>query len=157
MHDVRTNLPAGVNAADMRSSGERSGPLSQYGPWGTAEVAKATIGRVFDAWGVTDYHLLNPVDATGRAPLPGTQGGPRYMLKFPDGMWRYASFCGISGPPWFRCEWQPWAGKDGRHAELRRDRFFAQKHVDTALARLEDARRDLDAIEAILKEEHGDC
>ena len=78
-------------------------------------------GRVFDAWGVTDYHLLNPVDATGRAPLPGTQGGPRYMLKFPDGMWRYASFCGISGPPWFRCEWQPWAGKDGRHAELRRD------------------------------------
>lgn len=121
--DIRKTLPEGVNAVDMNDRGERSGPVDIYGNAYEARSCYAAMR----AWGVVAHHLLNPVPEykqwpgmteEQKTPNPTREGGPTFMLKFADGKWRYASFRGISGPPWFRVAWEGVEAPNGEAAYL---------------------------------------
>lgn len=103
-----------VNRVDMNENGVRICALSTYGT--------NPVKAVMLAWGVVDSYLINPIiseDTVKRTPEPNWQSGPEYMLLFPDGLWRYASFCGINGPPWARCERDGYAASRGLCAWLK--------------------------------------
>lgn len=119
--DIRKALPKGLNDVDMNDRGERSGPVEIYG---NAYEARSCYNAM-KAWGVVAHHLLNPrpewtqaKTELDRTPNPSKEGGPTFMLKFADGKWRYASFRGINGPPWFRVAWEGVEAPNGEAAHL---------------------------------------
>lgn len=134
--DVRATLPPGMPANDMDAAGDRSGPLEAYGP----PNADETVERVLAAWGVRGRYLVNPATG-GRPPRPDRAGGPIYMLLFADGLWRYASFIGVNGPPWFWCRWA--GGVKAANGEAA---YVEMKLVAKILNRrtIEQSLRDLD-------------
>jgi hypothetical protein len=114
--DVRKTLPKGVNDVDMNERGERRGSLAGYGN----PYEQQSVYAAMRAWGVQKWWLINhraTVTVNG-LPRISNDGGPRYMLLFPDGKWRYATFGGLNGPPWFYCPWEGWEAPNGETAHL---------------------------------------
>jgi len=103
MSDVRLNLPQGLNTCDMDINGDRRGALSLYSDRPDA----TTLANIFKLWDVRDKWLLNSFGLSKSTPEITRSGGPRYMLLFGDGAWRYASFGGLNGPPCFYCPFNP--------------------------------------------------
>ncbi len=96
---LKVDVPLTLSTLDMNERGERSGPMDLYGP----PYRKETIAKICKAWEVVDSYCTNPGIADAPPEITNASG-PRYMLLFKDSVWRYASFGGLNGPPWFHCE-----------------------------------------------------
>lgn len=99
--DVRKTLPKGMNAEDMKEDGSRWVMMHCYGN----PFEQATVVKIFAAWNVLKWWLINKTSSSlyDGVPKISNDGGPRYMLLFADGFWRYASFGGLNGPPCASC------------------------------------------------------
>lgn len=147
-------IPAGVNTVDMQYRGERSGPLYVYGTYFTDQDAGRCVDAALAAWGVRDRYLVNP-GPDGRTPRPTNHGGPCFMLLFADGLWRYASFAGINGPPWFRCELVGYPGPTGEAAHCRMQLEGRRRRLAYKQAEVAETRAEVDRLETRLRELGG--
>lgn len=140
--DVRNNLPQGMNHVDMDSRGDRNGAMTDYGYYG-GENQNSVLDRIFAVWGVTDAYLINPA-FNEVMPKISTDGGPCFMLKFGDGKWRYASFHGLNGPPWYRCSYEPaYEAPTGAIANFKRRIEQKTQHVESVKAHLQQLEQEL--------------
>lgn len=117
-------MPDGLNDVDANvyeggSQGQRSCFLSDYGwpmkgPVGDDKVLRL----IFKAWGVGDAYDIDLADG-GRSREITNCSSRHYMLRFADGLWRFASFGGLNGAPMGHCELEGWPGKTGQEAHVR--------------------------------------
>ncbi len=148
--DVRQSLPPGMNAEDMKEDGKRSGPLDIYGK----DNAQSSVYKAFKAWNVQEHYLVNPTGMSINDGIPTItrEGGPSYVLLFADKKWRYASFGGINGPPWFSCKWDGVEAPNGLAAWLMM-KIEAKKGIRANLENeVKIATTELLALEAALAE-----
>lgn len=111
--NVKDSLPPGMSPADMTPDGRRWCLLHCYG----GPFEQKSVDYAMMAWDVKKRWLINPT-ATGvsRVPAISTEGGPKYMLLFGDGKWRYASFGGLNGQPCASCQWEGFEAPNGEAA-----------------------------------------
>lgn len=102
----------------QRAAGERRGDLSNFG----SPYSQNTVMAVLRSWGVLKVWLTNPTGLSlhDGVPVVTRDGGPRYMVLFPDNKWRYACFGGLNGPPSFYCQEEGYDAPNGESAHLMR-------------------------------------
>lgn len=101
------------NTKDMNENGQRKGPLWLYGN----AFSHTSIDQAIKAWDVTETYLINPTIGNQVPPITSTSG-PKYMMRFDDGLWRHVSFGGLNGEPWFFVEADGYEGETGEIAYL---------------------------------------
>lgn len=157
INDVRKNLPKGLNDVDMKEDGTRSGPCYIYGdPFSTKMIFNA-----FAAWGVTKFYLINSTGLMTNAGWPDitTCGGPEFMARFGDGMWRYCKFGGCNGPPWFWCSYRSYDAPNGESACIMDQLAItigARTAVEAEVARLGNRIDTLEKALAVAKTKNED-
>lgn len=143
-------VPPELNHVDMDDRGERSGPMTEYGPY-FREHGTRVVQNILKAWGVENSWMINR-RPDGDMPHITSEGGPEFMLLFKDGLWRYASFRGINGPPWYRCELHGWAGGSGEEAYLQMKLSYKFKHLAAKEEELAALKGEIAAMQARIRE-----
>ena len=154
--DVRTTLPKGANTVDMQPNGNRSGPVSNYGP-----PTLTTVLNILKAWNVKErYSLdgyLDELKTKLRIVHPSNDSGPRFMILCDDNRWRYASFRGINGPPWIHCPFESFEAPNGHIAYLMLRKRGQQAHLEHLQAKVSDCLNEIGEIDNELEEALKKC
>jgi hypothetical protein len=129
-----------MNNADMQSDGSRSCFLNKYGdPY--RNNGDDVIAAVCRAWGVRDVWWF-----PGSRPTITRDHRRTGLLLFPDGLWRFGSFGGLSGEPMAYCGADGTPGETGEIAHLTARLRAAERLLAAKKAEIVELRAEQDRL-----------
>lgn len=151
-YPLQVQLPEGMNDVDMQPDGSRSCFMYEHGGFVPNDnQQQALINNIMRAWGVVSWFDSDKHD-NGKPGACNRDFSRHLMLQFPDGLWRQASFGGLSGEPMASCAWQGFPGRTGEEGYLSYKIFWQKRRVTNAMQKLEDERTILGQLETALGE-----